>query len=237
VSALLATISIALVVDAVMARVTMPVPRRPGAVTATRPGRQAHWRAPARRFPCRPRPPGPGEVAMWCDAVARRVRSGDALSTAVAAAPGPGRMAPVAAALRQRVERGTPVAAAVAAVTDVADRADRADAGPSAGLALEVVGVVASVGGPVAEPLERVAATLRQRVADLHERQAQTAQARLSAAVMSVLPVAALGAAVSVSAPVRSAVTTPIGLASIALGAALNVGGWCWMRRIVGPTR
>jgi tight adherence protein B len=227
VSALLGVLAIVLTVDAVMSRVTAPVARRPGPTPA--PATPARHRRSWRRVVHRRRPPpGPGDVAAWCDDVARRVRAGDALAAAVRDASGTGPMNVVAESIRRRLERGMPVDGAVAAVDD---------AGPAATLALEVVGVVATIGGSAAEPIERVAATLRQRVADLHERRAQTAQARLSATVMSILPVAALAVSVSVSAPVRSAVGSPPGLAAIGLGIALNGAGWCWMRRMIGSNK
>ena len=64
-----------------------------------------------------------------------------------------------------------------------------------AGLAFTVLRSCARFGGPAAAPLERAAATLRARDAVAAEQQAQSAQARLSARVLTLVPIALLGAA------------------------------------------
>ena len=65
------------------------------------------------------------------------------------------------------------------------------------------------------------------------ERRTQSAQARLSAVVMTVLPLAMLGLLLVTSSTTRQAATTPLGLLVIATGAVLNLAGWRWMRRII----
>jgi tight adherence protein B len=104
---------------------------------------------------------------------------------------------------------------------------------PHLDLAVTVLRACALNGGPPAEPLDRAAATLRGRAADAAERQTQSAQARLSAVVMTILPVAMLVLLLATSSTTRAAASTPTGSVAIVLGAALNIGGWRWMRRII----
>ena len=92
-------------------------------------------------------------------------------------------------------------------------------------------------GGPPGEPIDRAAATLRGRAADLAERRTHSAQARLSAVVMTWLPIAMLALLLVSSASVRAAVTGPAGLLVVASGAILNFVGWRWMGRIIEGRR
>jgi tight adherence protein B len=101
-------------------------------------------------------------------------------------------------------------------------------------VALTVIRACAAHGGPAAEPLSRAAATLRGRAADAAERRTQSAQARMSAIVMTVLPVCMLGLLLVTSGSVRTFAAGPLGLAVIATGTAANALGWLWMRRLIG---
>ena len=95
----------------------------------------------------------------------------------------------------------------------------------------------AHFGGPAAAPLERAAATLRAREAVAAEQQAQSAQARLSARVLTLVPIALLVMLAATDHKVRSAITTPAGIAVVTLGALLNTAGALWMRHIIGRPR
>jgi tight adherence protein B len=83
-------------------------------------------------------------------------------------------------------------------------------------------------------PLERAAATLRVRAAVAAEQRAQSAQAQLSARVLTLVPIALLGLLVITDSKVRAALGTPAGLGVAVLGGLLNVAGALWMRRIIG---
>jgi tight adherence protein B len=172
----------------------------------------------------RPRAVDDADVAMWCDDAARRLRSGDSLPRAVLDSSASPALALHLAPMRLAVVRGASVAEAALRVHD---------ATVGLGLALGVVRACAALGGPAAEPLDGVAATLRARVADSAERHAQSAQARLSATVLTVLPIGVLGVLVVIATPIRAAVATPAGIGCAVAGGALNVAGWRWMRRIV----
>ncbi len=88
-------------------------------------------------------------------------------------------------------------------------------------------------GGAAAEPIDRAASALRQRAALAGERRTQSAQARMSAIVMTLLPGAMLAMLLITSGAVRRTALSPVGLAVIACGALLNLAGWSWMRRLI----
>ena len=130
-------------------------------------------------------------------------------------------MAPIGLAL----DRGDSVAGATRRV---------ASGDASVELALGVLHACADLGGPAAQPLDRAASTLRARAADLADRDVHSAQARLSALVLTLLPVAALALVLSTSPATRAAVLGSSGSICLGVGAALNASGWWWMRRIIG---
>jgi tight adherence protein B len=97
-----------------------------------------------------------------------------------------------------------------------------------------VVRACAEHGGSAAEPIDRAAAALRQRAALAGERRTNSAQARMSALVMTGLPAAMLMLLTITSGSVRAAATSPVGSIAIAIGALLNIAGWHWMRQLIG---
>jgi tight adherence protein B len=137
-----------------------------------------------------------------------------------------------AAALRRRLERGATVSEAVDSWSD-----DIADARPGGAELLiafaTVVGAAAELGGSVSIPLERFAVSMRRRVSDELERSAQSAQARLSARVLTTVPVAMLALLLATDDDVRAVLGEPAGAAAIGVGLALNATGGWWMRRVV----
>jgi tight adherence protein B len=172
-------------------------------------------------------PPGPDDVADWCELVARSLRSGSSLTAAVTAgATAESSMATVVEPVVRHVTRGEPLVVAL--------DGSGVDLASPAGLAFTVLRSCARFGGPAAIPLERAAATLRVRAAVAAEQQAQSAQAQLSARVLTLVPIALLGMLAVTDAKVRAVITTPAGLAVVVLGGLLNVAGALWMRRIIG---
>ena len=164
-------------------------------------------------------------MAAWCDDIARHVRSGSTLRDAVTVLPRDPVCERATASLRLAIERG-------AALGDAITRVDID--GPHLRLALGVVRTAGRIGGPAAASIDRTAMVLRQRAADLDERTTQAAQARLSAHVMTAMPLLMLAALVVTDDDVRSAVSSAIGTLCVGAGLALNAIGWWWMRRIVG---
>lgn len=166
----------------------------------------------------------PLALATWCDALARSIRGGATLRQAVASVAPPAAVEQHLSAIGLALERGAPLATALDVGGPVPPHLD---------LVLVVLRAVATHGGPSAEPIDRVAAALRQRAAMIGERKSHSAQARLSAIVMTLLPGALLIVLVATSRAVREAVISPPGVASLGLGAAANATGWFWMRRLI----
>ncbi len=112
-------------------------------------------------------------------------------------------------------------------------RAVRADPSTPIGLAAPVLATCADLGGPSAQPIEGVADILVARADERAERLTASAQARLSARVLSIVPFA-VAVLLAVTEPsVRAAFTTPAGVAMVSLGLALNAAGWLWMTAMV----
>lgn len=199
-----------------------PVARRPGAERPTGADPNERVRQPLRRRR-RARPVEAGDVAVWCEQLARSARAGETLSSAIRSTAVPAALEDDLAGVRLALDRGASLTEAVEVpVTS-----------PHLSLAFAVVRACAANGGPAAEPLDRAAATLRARAADRADRATQSAQARLSAVVMTLLPIGMLGLLLATSASTRTAVGTPAGTLAVALGGSLNLIGWRWMRRIV----
>jgi Flp pilus assembly protein TadB len=176
------------------------------------------------------RHPSAGAVAEWCDDVARRLRSGasltDALATSVPHDPAARRATD---GLRQRLGRGR-------SVLDAVESASLGDEGADLRLAFSVIATAAHLGGSPAAAIDRTAGTLRRRAADADERRVHAAQARLSAHVLTVVPIVMLLLLVVTDDGIRDAATSTLGGGCIALGLSLNATGTMWMRRIIGTT-
>lgn len=167
----------------------------------------------------------PADLATWCDALARELRSGASLSTALCRhEPPPGSALDE---VRRQLERGVPLSSALVVPAP----------SPDEQAVLTVLAACAHHGGPAAQPLDRVAGTLRRRAADDAERAVHSAQARASAMVMTVLPGAVFALLLVTSSPVRAVATTRLGVIVIAAGLLLNAVGWSWMRRIISGGR
>ena len=220
--ALTLLVSSALVLAAAGSRRWFVVPRR--VATDAREKRHLRWRlAP------RPARPDDDHVAEWCEQVARSIRAGSSLGRAVAETgtdvPGAGAaFAPAVRALR----RGRSIAEALGEIDDGADPAS------AVGLVVPVLTACAELGGPAALPLERAAATLHARSAERAERRTSSAQARLSARVLTTLPVGVLALLALVEPAVRSSVLSGPGVLCVIAGGAFNAAGWCWMTRLIG---
>ena len=169
-------------------------------------------------------------MAAWCERVATGVRAGSSLTRAVidadSATDPPLRPFPGAGLA---LTRGRGLAEAIGT--------DPPDAAGAVGLLAPVLIAAAELGGPAAGALDRVADTLLGRAAEYEERRTSSAQARLSARVMTTLPFGVLGVLVLSEAAIRHTLTTPAGVACVVAGCALNALGWCWMRHVIGGDR
>lgn len=172
------------------------------------------------------RQPNPVSVAAWCDDLARHVRSGATLRDALATVTPSHRVTEAATApIRLGLARGRSTAEAIDACTEV---------GPHLHLALRVIRTVAQIGGSSPIAIDRTAATLRQRSADHDERLVHAAQARLSAHVLTAVPLLMLAGLLATDRDVRAITAAPVGAACVAAGLTANVIGWLWMQRLVG---
>jgi len=226
--------------SAVLAGVVTATALHPGRVRRLRnaehdppaaPDRGRQWRIVTLHR--RPATITPAAVGGWADQTARSLRHGSTLRAALlAAVPDDEVLGERSAPLRHRLERGAGVAEACGSW---ADELHRYNAHSDALLAAfaTTVGAAAHLGGSASTPLERFAVVMRQRVSDDLERGAQSAQAKMSARVLTMVPVAVLALLVVTDGDVRRVLTEPAGAAVVGVGLALNaVGGW-WMRRIV----
>jgi Flp pilus assembly protein TadB len=220
-------IVMALTVAAVLAMAGALAPKPPARAISGDDGSPDVRRGLIRRIPNRRRPGrvDPIALAAWCDALARALRGGATLRHALCRVPSPASVAAQLAPVLLALERGASVSTALADF----------DAGShDLDLVIVVVRACAEHGGSAAEPIDRAAAALRQRAALAGERRTNSAQARMSALVMTGLPAAMLMLLTITSGSVRAAATSPVGSIAIAIGALLNIAGWHWMRQLIG---
>jgi len=194
------------------------------------------------RRPVASQPDHETEAIAALDRIAREMRSGSSLPAALADALGahPTVLADVRCALGGGEATSTALHEAVAArCFAAADAGSGSGAGSGAGspvdtLALQALRACHRAGGSGVEAIERASSVLRERRAWQAERWAQGAQARLSARLLTLLPVAfALWGAVT-SDRVRQAYSgSPVPGVCTTIGIVLNLIGWRWMNRLV----
>jgi tight adherence protein B len=161
--------------------------------------------------------------------VARAVRSGSTLrhACAEAASTGTDPLRSQLAAVVEQAERGRPLARAVVEWS-------QHHASPEVRLAGAALALAASAGGSPARAVDGAAATLRERRAVAGEVRAHSAQARLSAIVIGVLPLAFVTWALATDSRTAAfLVADPIGWACLGAGIVLEALGAVWMRRIL----
>jgi Flp pilus assembly protein TadB len=165
------------------------------------------------------------DYAVLLDAIARRVRSGSSLTSAVVdeidwATP--------LGVVADRLNEGGSLATALGEL-------DPSD--PDLALTVQALSATAHLGGPIAATLDEAATVLRERASARAERRAYGSQARLSARVLTIVPlVFALWNAIASQRTREVYLTSVAGTVCAVLGLALNVGGWQWMKRTIGPT-
>jgi Flp pilus assembly protein TadB len=170
-------------------------------------------------------------VAVWCDDVATEIRSGSTVRAAIlTVVPDDPRISDVVTRIRRRIERGSNVRDSCRALAT--DRAVQRGE-PELSSALTVIAETAEVGGSVGVPIERVAAAARLRAADELDRAAHSAQARLSAHVLTFVPITVFVVLAIGDRRVIAIATSPSGIAIVAFGIVLNALGWLWMQAII----
>lgn len=162
------------------------------------------------------------------DAVARSVRSGaslrQALHEASAAVRGP---------LRDDLLVVTRDVGDGATVDDALERWCERRPLPGVRLATAALALGAETGGASAQAIDGVSATLRTNLGIAGEVRALSSQARLSALVIVLAPIAfSFLAATSDGTTATFLLGTPIGWLCLAIGLGLDAIGWCWMRKL-----
>lgn len=177
-----------------------------------------------------PRDPGVATTDMvaFLDAVARSLRSGAGLHTALR---GSTRVAGVhtdgLAALVGSLDAGVPLAVALGAWRG-------SQPSPEVSLAAAVLGFGLASGGSVARAVDGAAATLRERLALSGETRVLATQARASAVVVGGAPVAFTAVVVLADPRVAGVLFGSIpGLLCLVVGVVLEVTCVIWMRRLV----
>jgi tight adherence protein B len=165
------------------------------------------------------------------DHVVAQVRAGGTVTESVHVLTG--RAGPLASDLRRisaRLRLGAPLVDALAAWAD-----ERPVAGVRA--AAGALTMVTTVGGSAAGPLEGLAASLRADEAAAGEARALSAQARVSAAVVGLAPLAYLAfSTMADPASARVLVATNPGRLCLLVGLALEALAAVWMRALVRAT-
>jgi len=168
------------------------------------------------------------ELATFADATASAVRGGASLSAALGASDASvsGPLAVELAELSRRIDQGVPIVEVFSTwATDPDD---------DVRLTGRAISMVAEHGGRTGDALERTATVLRSRTDLRDERTSMAAQARSSAHVLAVAPLAFM--AVSGLADPRTLhflVATPVGVACLVTGVGLDLLGARWMATTV----
>jgi Flp pilus assembly protein TadB len=179
----------------------------------------------------------PGALATWADDLARTLRHGSTLRGALTTVP-PANTALITHTepLRHWLGRGATVIDACDEWSDhlahtLQRPTDRSDLLTTLSA---VLAATAALGGTASAPLDRFAVTMRQRASDDLERSAHSAQAQMSARVLTIVPLAVLALLLITDDGVRTIITSPTGAIVVLIGLTLNATGAWWMRRIVG---
>lgn len=162
-------------------------------------------------------------VAAWLASLSQHLRAGQTLAQALRTTEPPPALAADVGELRARAD--------ASGLLDGLRWWSRARAHePQVRAAAAAIAVAVETGGAALPALEVAEASARGREALSGEVRALTAQARASAVVIGIAPLvmAALTAAVDPRAS-RFLFTTPLGLALLAVGLALDVAGGAWM--------
>lgn len=162
------------------------------------------------------------------DDIARSLRSGGSLRMAIAEAStrAPGDLGTDLTRVVRDVDEGEPMGLALESW--IARRA-----APGVRLTATALSLAAETGGASARAIDGVAATLRVNLGITGEVKALASQARLSALVIVLAPLAFTAlAATTDRRTTHFLFGTPFGLLCLFVGLGLDAIGWAWMRRI-----
>lgn len=169
------------------------------------------------------------QLAPAAGAVAAGLRAGRSILGSIRVAAdevGP----PLGPSLREVVDRaslGTSVATSL-------DHWARGIGTPDARLLVGVLRLHAKSGGEMPAALDRLSATLRARAAAVAEVRSLTSQARLSGAILGLLPVGfLLFLSATSKQDVAAAIHSGAGVAALGCGLALEALAFLWIRRLL----
>ena len=160
----------------------------------------------------------PVDIAAALETCSRSLRTGSSLRNAIRASS-----LPIAPALAEGHPLGVVLDGWAQLATDPAER-----------MAATAVALAAATGGPQARAIDAASVAVRDRIAATDEIAAHSSQARLSATVISCLPVVFV--AWTLLADRRTAATligTPIGWLCLVVGLGLDAVGLAWVRSLV----
>ena len=169
------------------------------------------------------------QLAEAVSSLAAGMRAGLSLTRAIAFAADEAEQ-PLAASLASvadRTDLGTPLDVALQEWAHVSGSSD-------ARLLTGVLDLHRRTGGELPAVLDGVASTLRERRAAAREVRALTAQARLSGAILGLLPIGFfLFLSVTSRDDIAAAFHSPAGIAAIALGFTMQGGAFLWIRSLL----
>jgi tight adherence protein B len=171
------------------------------------------------------------DLPLWLDACARSARAGASLRHALIDGAASLAGGPLADELRPFVgalERGVPLGLAV----DEQRATGRCS--PHRSLVWRALTLASRSGGPAADLLDAVAATLHERAALAREVRALATQARASAVVLVAAPVVFAISAAMADARVLAFFASPLGVGCVLIGLVLDAFGAWWMSRLIG---
>ncbi len=189
--------------------------------------RSATDRAMSLRLPSRRRTVA-GCLPAALEELARRLRSGSSVAQAIrpAAAVAGAPLNRQWSSVSDDVERG-------AALVEVLESWALASSSPDAVMAVASLTLGHEVGGARARAVDAAAATIRERAAISAEIRAQSAQARLSALVISAIPPVFLAWTLTTDRRARAFLFgSVVGWVCLGVGLMLDAVGAWWMRRV-----
>lgn len=104
-------------------------------------------------------------------------------------------------------------------------------------MVIAAISAATASGSAVSPALNRAEQVLRRRADQRREITVASASARMSAMVLTVLPLVVLGVAAIASATVRAYATSTTGRLTIGIGMLLAGTGWWWIRRLTDTRR
>lgn len=171
------------------------------------------------------------DLPVVLETVARHLRSGGSLSQAIVAA-GPNARGPLGGTWARLCTDLGVIGVASALDGWATGRGGDSPVLPSERLAATALALAAETGGSPARAVDGVAATLRTRRALGEEIRALSSQARSSAVVIALAPVAFGGLAGVTDSRSSSFFGSSVGLTLLAAGLSLDVIGAWWMARL-----